>query len=422
MGKVFDILRRSGYAVAVSPLHDKDIRDFETGELAKPHYHIIVRFPTPRYLEPVRRLVGSWIYDADGLATAPDGEDVTWYVRPVPDYPGAIRYLCHIDTPEKHRYPENEVLTFGFIDISALYAKSLSDDMQGYYQLIAWCRNNPNKTYSQLVDAVYDSDDKGLMRTLTRYSYTIKAYLADKKGASQRIARLILLAGYSGFQGVGFLHISNTFRSFSVFTYQYSKCTLIKIHWFRVGLGFLHTHWFIGDWLVRKMQVKFPVCSVIGVERFTSKKGTACGVLRWYELMEGKVYRTMVFGDDVQLLNGVEWHAVLCHAVRATQPPRRYVRGLPRWCWLPRCAVMRSDMPWVRRWPWRSARAGRRGWRMPQELDNAPVLERLDTIEGYEASSESLAYDMSQDVDQMRQDLTEVGDTQRQQLEEASRA
>ena len=65
MGKVFDILRRSGYAVAVSPLHDKDIRDFETGRgLAKPHYHIIVRFPTPRYLEPVRRLVGSWIYDA----------------------------------------------------------------------------------------------------------------------------------------------------------------------------------------------------------------------------------------------------------------------------------------------------------------------------------------------------------------------
>ena len=186
ISKLFDILRRSGYAVAVSPLHHKDVRDFDTGELAKPHYHIIVRFPAPRYLEPVRRLVGSWIYDADGLATAPDGEDVTWYVRPVPDYPGAIRYLCHIDTPEKHRYPENEVLTFGFIDISALYAKSLSDDVQGYYQLIAWCRNNPHKTYSQLVDAVYDSDDKGLMRTLTRYSYTIKAYLADKKGGKSK--------------------------------------------------------------------------------------------------------------------------------------------------------------------------------------------------------------------------------------------
>lgn len=54
------------------------------------------------------------------------------------------------------------------------------------------------------------------------------------------------------------------------------------------------------------MVVTFPVCQVIGVERFQSKKGTPCGVLRWYDQMEGKVYRTMVFGDDVGMLNGIE--------------------------------------------------------------------------------------------------------------------
>lgn len=54
------------------------------------------------------------------------------------------------------------------------------------------------------------------------------------------------------------------------------------------------------------MVVKFPVCQVIGVERFNSKKGTPCGVLRWYDQMEGKVYRTMVFNDDLVYLNGVE--------------------------------------------------------------------------------------------------------------------
>ena len=70
------------------------------------------------------------------------------------------------------------------------------------------------------------------------------------------------------------------------------------------------------------MQVKFPVCSVIGVERFTSKRGTACGVLRWYELMEGKVYRTMVFGDDVQMLNGVE-SGMQCSVTLSVQPSRR---------------------------------------------------------------------------------------------------
>lgn len=54
------------------------------------------------------------------------------------------------------------------------------------------------------------------------------------------------------------------------------------------------------------MQVSFPMCNVIGVEQFTSKKGTRCGVLRWFDLAEGKVYRTMVFGDDCSLLDGIQ--------------------------------------------------------------------------------------------------------------------
>lgn len=54
------------------------------------------------------------------------------------------------------------------------------------------------------------------------------------------------------------------------------------------------------------MQITFPVCQCIGRETFTSKKGTACGVLRWYDQMEGKVYRTMVFGDDCAKLEGLD--------------------------------------------------------------------------------------------------------------------
>lgn len=70
------------------------------------------------------------------------------------------------------------------------------------------------------------------------------------------------------------------------------------------------------------MQIKFPVCSIIGVETFTSKKGTECGVLRWYDLIEGKVYRTMVFGDDVLMLNGIASGAQ-CSVVMNVQPSRR---------------------------------------------------------------------------------------------------
>lgn len=70
------------------------------------------------------------------------------------------------------------------------------------------------------------------------------------------------------------------------------------------------------------MQVTFPSCQVIGVERFQSKKGTQCGVLSWYELMEGKVYRAMVFGDDCAVLNGVE-NGMQCSVTLEVRPSRR---------------------------------------------------------------------------------------------------
>lgn len=182
---LFQVLRASGYAILISPLHDRDIKD-DTGELKKPHYHIIVRFPTARYLEPVRRLVGSWLFDADAMSSLVTEHDATWFVKPVTDWPGAVRYLCHIDDDDKAKYPTNEVISFGFCDLSPLYAQSKADDVESYYSLIAWCRQHPTAGYSQLMDAVYDSEDHALMRAMQRYSYTLKAYIGDKVARSKK--------------------------------------------------------------------------------------------------------------------------------------------------------------------------------------------------------------------------------------------
>lgn len=179
MSMLFEVLRRSGLAVVVSPLHCRDFNP-DTGERAKEHYHIIVRFPTARYLDKVRQLVGSWIYDAGGFShTSDTGRDVTWYVRPVPDYAQAVRYLVHKDNPEKARYSENEVIVFGFADLSPLYAATAADEGELFAQLVTWCRNNPGRSYRQLADAVMDSGDMALVRALTRYSYTLRAYISD---------------------------------------------------------------------------------------------------------------------------------------------------------------------------------------------------------------------------------------------------
>lgn len=70
------------------------------------------------------------------------------------------------------------------------------------------------------------------------------------------------------------------------------------------------------------MQVIFPMCQAIGVEQFTSKKGTACGTLRWYYQTQCKVFKTMVFGDDCQKLSGLE-SGMACSIVMNVSASRR---------------------------------------------------------------------------------------------------
>lgn len=71
-----------------------------------------------------------------------------------------------------------------------------------------------------------------------------------------------------------------------------------------------------------EMQITFPACQCIEKSEFTSQKGTRCGVLRWYDQLEGKIYRTMVFGDDCGKLAGLE-PSMACSVVMNVTPRRR---------------------------------------------------------------------------------------------------
>lgn len=70
------------------------------------------------------------------------------------------------------------------------------------------------------------------------------------------------------------------------------------------------------------MLVVFPVAQCIGKDEFQSKKGTRCGVLRWYDQTEGKVFKVMCFGDDVDKLKGLE-QGMQCSVYLEVAPSRR---------------------------------------------------------------------------------------------------
>lgn len=109
-----DILAELGVKCAVSPLHDKDLKegDNPNGELKKPHRHVVIAFDGVKTRAQAKEL-----FDRIGGVGA----------EPVNSLYGMTRYLTHADNPEKAQYSNVDVLTFGGFQYKR-YASTKDDE------------------------------------------------------------------------------------------------------------------------------------------------------------------------------------------------------------------------------------------------------------------------------------------------------
>lgn len=84
----------------LSPYHEFDVNE-RTGEVKKPHWHLLIMFEGKKSEEQVREL----LRQVNGV-----GLEVINSMR------GYARYLCHLDNPEKHQYSRDDVKAFGGAD------------------------------------------------------------------------------------------------------------------------------------------------------------------------------------------------------------------------------------------------------------------------------------------------------------------
>lgn len=84
-------LQATGVRIAISPLHDKDLDEDNSGNLKKPHYHMIYQFDGPTTYNVVKR-----IQDDLGQPAPQKLESSTGYYR----------YFTHKDNPDKASYED----------------------------------------------------------------------------------------------------------------------------------------------------------------------------------------------------------------------------------------------------------------------------------------------------------------------------
>ena len=94
-----------------SPLHEFDTNP--TGEVKKAHWHIVMSFDGPKSFEQVCEIL-------EPLHC------------PIPQkchaLRGAVRYMAHLDNPEKYQYPTSGIVPHGGFDLAAALAPSSSQD------------------------------------------------------------------------------------------------------------------------------------------------------------------------------------------------------------------------------------------------------------------------------------------------------
>lgn len=88
---------------AESPLHDSDVNE-TTGEVKKPHWHIVLAFDGKKSYEQVFELLSPLHCPAPQRCHS---------LR------GAVRYMAHLDNPEKAQYAPSTIKGHGGFDVAS---------------------------------------------------------------------------------------------------------------------------------------------------------------------------------------------------------------------------------------------------------------------------------------------------------------
>lgn len=113
-----DRIESIGYPALISPLHDSDV--LEDGSPKKAHYHVLFVFPGRKTGEQCQR-IANYVSHGDEFSG-----DYPWLY--VVDRYVHARYLCHLDSKHKYRYPVADVVSVNGASISKLIGKDWADE------------------------------------------------------------------------------------------------------------------------------------------------------------------------------------------------------------------------------------------------------------------------------------------------------
>lgn len=136
-----DILNDLHIEWVESPLHDRDV-NHATGELKKEHWHVLVMFEGKKSYEQVAELIKPLNCPAPQM---------------VPSVKGLVRYMAHLDDPNKAQYSKSDIIGHGGADVMELLKPSSASRYELLREMMNFIRENH---ITETADFVYMAADE----------------------------------------------------------------------------------------------------------------------------------------------------------------------------------------------------------------------------------------------------------------------
>ena len=148
-----------------SPLHEFDTNP--TGEVKKAHWHIVMSFDGPKSFEQVCEIL-------EPLHC------------PIPQkchaLRGAVRYMAHLDNPEKAQYCSSDIKGHGGVDVAEMLRPCSSERYTLIKEMMSFCRENRVIEFQDLLDyAMEERFDDWFPLLCDSCSYVLGQYIKSQR-------------------------------------------------------------------------------------------------------------------------------------------------------------------------------------------------------------------------------------------------
>lgn len=137
-----DILDDEHISWIESPLHDKDVNP--DGEVKKAHWHILLLFEGNKSYKQV--------LDISKKLNAPIPQRVE-------SARGMVRYMVHLDNPEKYQYNKSDIISHGGADVDHFFKMTVTHGQDVLKEITHYILENKVTNFVELVEYAIENND-----------------------------------------------------------------------------------------------------------------------------------------------------------------------------------------------------------------------------------------------------------------------